>query len=126
MGRRLDTTLRNSAVRCSGQVKFDTSRRRRMKKRIKRFIWIMVLGLSPFIALQAIAAQGETPNGSQGVTGSEGSEESNIEPQNIAPRMGMREEWRRVPRTLAGKIYLWERYILEHRHDLGSTLNQEE
>jgi hypothetical protein len=102
------------------------ARRRKMKKSIERFIWIMVLGLTPFIALQTFAAQGETPKDSQVVTGGEGSEGSNIEPQNLAPWMGMREERRRVPRTLGGKIYLWERYIIEHRRDLGLTLNQQD
>jgi Spy/CpxP family protein refolding chaperone len=102
------------------------ARRRKMKKSIERFIWIMVLGLTPFIALQTFAAQGETPKDSQVVTGGEGSEGSNIEPRNIAPWMGMREEWQRAPRTLGGKIYLWERYIIEHRQDLGLTLNQQD
>jgi Spy/CpxP family protein refolding chaperone len=101
-------------------------RRRTMNKSIKGFIWMIVLGLIPLLALQAFAAQGETPKGSQVVTGGEGSEETGIEPQNIAPWMGMREEWRRVPRTLGGKIHLWERYIIEHRRDLGLTLNQQD
>ena len=97
-----------------------------MNKSIKGFIWMIVLGLIPLLALQAFAAQGETPKGSQAVTGGEGSEETGIEPQNIAPWMGMREEWRRVPRTLGGKIHLWERYLIEHRRDLGLTLNQQD
>ena len=38
--------------------------------------------------------------------------------------VGMREHWRRVPRTLAGKIYLWEQYIMGHRHALGLSEQQ--
>jgi hypothetical protein len=113
-------------TRCLNRGEIKDRRRREMKDGIRRFIWIMVLGLTPFLAMQVFAAQGGAPAGSQAALGGEGSEETGIEPQNIAPWMGMREEWRRVPRTLGGKIYLWERYIIEHRRDLGLTLNQED
>jgi Spy/CpxP family protein refolding chaperone len=97
-----------------------------MKKGIRRFIWIMVLGLTAPFAMQVFAAQGVAPTAGQAAVGSEGPEVTGIEPQNIAPWRGMREEWRRFPRTLAGKIYLWEGYITEHRHDLSLTLNQQD
>jgi Spy/CpxP family protein refolding chaperone len=101
-------------------------RRRKMKKSVNRFIWIIVLGLTLFFASLGFAAQEAAPKGNRAVTGGEGSEESSIEPQNIAPWMGMRDEWQRVPQTMAGKVYLWQRYVIEHRHDLGLTLNQQD
>jgi Spy/CpxP family protein refolding chaperone len=51
-------------------------------------------------------------------------QKSGMEPQKMAQWAGMREHWRRVPRTLGGKIYLWEHYIISHRDVLGLTLQQ--
>jgi Spy/CpxP family protein refolding chaperone len=113
-------------TRCLNRGGIEDRRRRTMKKGIRTFTWIMVLGLTLLFAMQVFAAQGGAPTASQSAVGSEGPEVTGIEPQNIAPWMGMREEWRRFPRTLAGRIYLWERYITEHRHDLGLTLNQQD
>jgi Spy/CpxP family protein refolding chaperone len=95
-----------------------------MKKGIKRFIWIMVLGLTPFLAMQVLAAQGGTATGGQSVTGGAGSEKSGMELQKMAQWAGVREHWRRVPPTLGGKIYLWEHYIISHRDVLDLTLQQ--
>jgi Spy/CpxP family protein refolding chaperone len=107
-------------------VKVHTRRRRTMEKGIRKFIWVMVLGLTLSFAMQVFAAQEGASTGSQVAIGSDGPEVTGIEPRNIAPWMGMREEWQRAPRTLGGKIYLWERYIIEHRQDLGLTLNQQD
>lgn len=95
-----------------------------MKKNIRRIIWIMVLGLTPFLALQVFAAQEGTSMGGQGITASEGLERGDAEPQQMTHSMGMREHWRSVPPTLMGKIYLWERYVMGHRHFLGLTIQQ--
>jgi Spy/CpxP family protein refolding chaperone len=42
----------------------------------------------------------------------------------MIPWTGMREHWRRVPPSLLGKIYLWERYLIGHREFLGLTEQQ--
>ena len=95
-----------------------------MTKTIKRIIRIMILGLTPFLALQVLAVEKGIPMGSQGKTAGEGAEKGSVEPQRITPWTGMREHWRRVPPTLLGKIALWERYVMGHRHSLGLTEQQ--
>ena len=42
----------------------------------------------------------------------------------LSPWEGMRRHWRGVPRTIMGKIYLWQRYVIDHRHVLGLTDQQ--
>jgi hypothetical protein len=95
-----------------------------MKRTIRRIMWIMVFGLIPFLTLQVGAEQKGTPMGTQGGTLGEAGEKGNVEPQRVPPWVGMRQHWRRVPRTLMGKIFLWQRYVIGHRHVLGLTDQQ--
>ena len=104
-----------------------------MKRTARRIICIMVFGLLLLPALQAPAAQGEGPAGFRGMTTGAGSGTGDVEPQPMTPWVGMRGHWTKVPRTLMGKIYLWERYLIGHRNflllteqqvdEIGSALN---
>ena len=85
---------------------------------------IMVVGLIPFLALQAHAAHGGAPLAAQDMTAGEGMQKGDLEPQKMTPWTGTTEYWRRVPRSLLGKISLWERYLIGHRQFLGLTEQQ--
>jgi hypothetical protein len=94
-----------------------------MKKAVKRIVWMVVLSLTPFLALQVPGVQAET-RGGQGMKAGQGSEKTVVERERTTPWVGMREHWRRVPRTLEGKIFLWERYVIGHRNFLDLTEKQ--
>jgi Spy/CpxP family protein refolding chaperone len=98
--------------------------RRKMKRTIRLVMWTMVFGLISFLTLQVRAEQKGTPMETKGGTVSQGGEKGNVESQGVTPWAGRRHHWGRVPRTLMGKIYLWERYVMDHRDVLGLTDQQ--
>jgi hypothetical protein len=97
---------------------------RKMKRTIRHIMLVMIFGLIPFVTLQVHAEQKATPMGTHDTMfGGEG-EKGNVEFQRVPPWEGMRRHWRGVPRTIMGKIYLWQRYVIDHRHVLGLTDQQ--
>jgi Spy/CpxP family protein refolding chaperone len=95
-----------------------------MKRTIEHTMLVMIFGLIPFVTSQVHAEQKATPLKTQGTMLGEEGEKGNVAPQGVPSWSGMRHYWRRVPRTLMGKIYLWERYVMDHRHALGLTDQQ--
>jgi hypothetical protein len=104
-----------------------------MKRAVMSIVGIMVFGLIPFLTLQVRAVHGGAPTGAQSMEPGEEVQKGDLESQKMTPWTGMTEHWRRVPRSLLGKIYLWERYLIGHRQflvlteqqvdDIGSRLN---